>query len=903
MKKNLCKRLLALFMALSLCLGLCCTPAFATDTGIGGTDSGSAGSSNTDSDSAASDSTDSSSTDGNTSSDNTGSDSAASDNTDSGSTGSDSAGSDSTDSDSTDSDNTDSGSTGSDSAGSDSTDSDSTDSDNIDSDSIDSDSTDNDNTDNDNTDNDNTDNDNTDSSQDRPNKAPMQAPAPAGESGSNGPEETTSESSAPSAKDDYIYVYLNAEKVDPKEPPKVNAEDPGSNKHVVDAFKNASAKLDEQNKAIDKANSEYKAALDELKELTQVDKPDEVPDPFTEQEPQRPASFSESAPEKPDILKGPAPGTSPEKGESRADYEARVEAYNQAAEAYNQAVSGYNSAVAQYKKDFEAYLAQAQAYNTKLDEYRNKVNTYNSAVEAYNKYVSDYTTLAEKANTLGKNYQSAVDAYNALVKGEYQNALDAINQYNDMVADYNSAAAGMNSSYTDGHVKDQYDPSTLENIETTDEYNAAIKTLNDQAGQINKDQESSKQPLGYETDLQQDASLNEANPSNFGVGENWLTIGRVDISDQEFSTPDEAVKDLGISKGGTTVYTWEAAWTDGALTWTGNPNSSVAGAAGILADATIKAIGESIKKMMESGNDRYDYKGSGNQGQAGKVDENGHLATNHSVLAHTYKWELKLSDGATDYGTINKDVAANKDGKINWTWHLDGYVFMQPMVMLLEKVTGPDETADVKTSSVTEVSKLDNANSIHNIPAYLLLSQMPELSTIEGTIDTVTPTPDVPTPPTPPTPPTGGGGNNGGGGTPPVDPQPPVDIPEEEPPLVDVPEEEPPLVDIPEEEPPLVDVPEEEPPLVDVPEVDPPLVDVPDSDVPQASRPTKPAKPTKPARPAISQTTAEVDIVDEEVPLADVPKTGDNTSLWCAIALAAVASITGVKLSEKKKAK
>ena len=43
--------------------------------------------------------------------------------------------------------------------------------------------------------------------------------------------------------------------------------------------------------------------------------------------------------------------------------------------------------------------------------------------------------------------------------------------------------------------------------------------------------------------------------------------------------------------------------------------------------------------------------------------------------------------------------------------------------------------------------------------------------------------------------------------------------------------------------------------------------------------------------------------MDEEVPLADVPKTGDNTALWCAIALAVAASIAGVKLSEKKKAK
>ena len=225
MKKNLCKRLLALFMALSLCLGLCCTPAFATDTGIGGTDSGSAGSSNTDSDSAASDSTDSSSTNsGNTSSDSTDSDSAVSDNTDS----------NSTDSDNTDSDNTDSDSAVNDNIDSDNIDSDSTGSDNIDSDS--------------------TDNDNTDSSQDRPNKAPMRAPAQTGESGSNDPEETASESSAPSAKDDYIYVYLNAEKVDPKDPPKVNAENPGSSDDVLDAFKDASAKLTEQDQKIGRAH-------------------------------------------------------------------------------------------------------------------------------------------------------------------------------------------------------------------------------------------------------------------------------------------------------------------------------------------------------------------------------------------------------------------------------------------------------------------------------------------------------------------------------------------------------------------------------------------------------------------------------------------------------------------------
>ena len=41
----------------------------------------------------------------------------------------------------------------------------------------------------------------------------------------------------------------------------------------------------------------------------------------------------------------------------------------------------------------------------------------------------------------------------------------------------------------------------------------------------------------------------------------------------------------------------------------------------------------------------------------------------------------------------------------------------------------------------------------------------------------------------------------------------------------------------------------------------------------------------------------------EEVPLADVPDSGDDCALWYAMALAAAAGIAWVTLQEKKRAK
>ena len=48
-------------------------------------------------------------------------------------------------------------------------------------------------------------------------------------------------------------------------------------------------------------------------------------------------------------------------------------------------------------------------------------------------------------------------------------------------------------------------------------------------------------------------------------------------------------------------------------------------------------------------------------------------------------------------------------------------------------------------------------------------------------------------------------------------------------------------------------------------------------------------------------TTVEVEIPDEDVPLADVPNTGDGTGLWCVLGLMAGAGLAYLFLEEKKR--
>ncbi len=161
---------------------------------------------------------------------------------------------------------------------------------------------------------------------------------------------------------------------------------------------------------------------------------------------------------------------------------------------------------------------------------------------------------------------------------------------------------------------------------------------------------------------------------------------------------------------------------------------------------------------------------------------------------------------------------------------------------------------------------------------------------------------------------------------PPVIEPPVIDPPEVDPPVIDPPEVDPPVIDPPEVDPPVIDPPEVDPPEVDPPEVDPPEVDPPEVDPPVVEPPVveppvveppvveppveepvpqddegveipedphEPAPqddegveiPEDPHEPAPQDDDGLIEIPDEDVPLADVPKTGDPITLYAALAV------------------
>lgn len=147
--------------------------------------------------------------------------------------------------------------------------------------------------------------------------------------------------------------------------------------------------------------------------------------------------------------------------------------------------------------------------------------------------------------------------------------------------------------------------------------------------------------------------------------------------------------------------------------------------------------------------------------------------------------------------------------------------------------------------------------------------------------------------------PTGGGG----GGTPPVNPNPPEepnppvgpDDPIEVPDDPNVPLEPGPGTDDPQEPGPGDDVIIDDPNVPLAPGPDIPDVDIDDPDVPMTNKPTAPAEKNPVPQPTATGLT---EIEDEDVPLAEVPQTGDNTGLWIAAAILAACGL--VTLGKKR---
>ncbi len=143
--------------------------------------------------------------------------------------------------------------------------------------------------------------------------------------------------------------------------------------------------------------------------------------------------------------------------------------------------------------------------------------------------------------------------------------------------------------------------------------------------------------------------------------------------------------------------------------------------------------------------------------------------------------------------------------------------------------------------------------------------------------------------------PSGGGG--GGGTTPtprPEDPEPPVNVPDPDVPLVPGPDE-PDTPVTPDPGPGDVDIDDPDVPLAPNPDV-PGDVDIPDTDVPTTSKPNNPSKPA--VKNPAPQTSTLTEIEDEDVPLAAVPQTGDNSGAWIAAAILAACGL--VVLGKKR---
>lgn len=156
--------------------------------------------------------------------------------------------------------------------------------------------------------------------------------------------------------------------------------------------------------------------------------------------------------------------------------------------------------------------------------------------------------------------------------------------------------------------------------------------------------------------------------------------------------------------------------------------------------------------------------------------------------------------------------------------------------------------------------------------------------------------PEVPTPPDDKP----GGDIPGPGPGPGSKPDPkPEPQPEPEPPVVDVPDEDVPLIPTPEPEPTLPDKPDD----ANTPNV--PDIDIPDDDVPLSPNPNVPTLDIPDGNVPLASVSGTddglVEIEEEEVPLAEVPQTGDTFASWALLAALSLCGVTALALPGKRK--
>ena len=548
---------------------------------------------------------------------------------------------------------------------------------------------------------------------------------------------------------------------------------------------------------------------------------------------------------------------------------AQLEGSSEALKAYNEALNAYNEA--------------AKAYNDKAGDYNEAVDGYQEAATEYNQAVEDHNVAAGEYNNQAQKYNDAVEEY-----------VKEVNDYNGHVDDYNSNATDWNSDKAEvDTLKDDLE-AALENVGleidiqgaqnvlsknpscwsdlSDEEYNKQVATYNQVVDAYNSAVKTYNENLAANKIKEVEECFDGQVAWETDGGNHWYTLGKLEV-DSSF---------LGAYKGDFLgqgdLYVWQP---DENGDWKGsdaenNPNQPISQYE--YEDGSFKQfMGELDKKDFTTAN---------------QVDSN---AFDDSVSPSINKWVLTVAYGANT-GTPN---APYVDGG-STTWHINGYLQatkLNELLKLEERVVKKyDESDKITEMADDNVATVDPGTDLKDADTYNVYggvlepvidvpqdsnptwsNEVDDLPTVS--LDPINLTGIYITPPTEPETPE----------LPPVvtepdDTTPPVvtDPDDTTPPVVtdpddtdtdtNVPEEEVPLVEAP-----VVDVPEEEVPLVEAP-----VVDIPEEEVPLAEAP------------------AEVEIEDDEVPLAAVPQTGDISALWYVVTLLSACGLAVLTLRRKE---
>ncbi len=137
---------------------------------------------------------------------------------------------------------------------------------------------------------------------------------------------------------------------------------------------------------------------------------------------------------------------------------------------------------------------------------------------------------------------------------------------------------------------------------------------------------------------------------------------------------------------------------------------------------------------------------------------------------------------------------------------------------------------------------------------------------------------------------------------PPVTEPPVTEPPVTEPPVTEPPVTEPPVTEPPVTEPPVTEPPVTEPPVTEPPVTEPPVTEPPVTEPPATEPPVTeiPEEPVPAGEPPVTEPEEEIEIEDEAVPLADLPKTGDPIFVFIGTAAASAGGMVGLVLRKKK---